>query len=118
MGKRIRRPESASGEGSAEAGSEGLHLAVSAFRIPFGYCLYTPPRSWHCDAGLYGRWIVGYTQAPVFETLLLRRPASGVRIGGDDAGRGSVAAAPGADADVPLDLLNVRITPPKGLQRA
>ena len=108
LGKRLRGSQ---GAGSAEDGSgdksKTLQLAVSAFRIPFGHCLYTPPRTWHCDAGLHGRWIVGYTQAPVFETLVLRRPASGVRIG----------EVPAAQGESPVegdrfDLLQVRIGTP------
>ena len=45
---------------------------LSAYRIPFGYGIYTPPHLLHADAFLVGRYIVVYSVTENFSTVLLK----------------------------------------------
>lgn len=56
-------------------GKEGT-VELAAFPIPFGYAIYTPPWTIHCDAFLIGKYTVGYTAAEHFETGVLMNPAA------------------------------------------
>ncbi len=47
-----------------------VHL--SAFKIPFGYAIYTSPFTVHCDGFLVGDYTVLYTVTPNYSTVLLR----------------------------------------------
>lgn len=44
----------------------------TAFRIPYGSAVYTNNDAIHCDAGLVGNYLVGYTIAREYSTVLLR----------------------------------------------
>jgi len=56
---------------SLAGGQMSLHL--TAFHIPFGKAVFTPPGVIHCDAGLTGKnWIVGFTDSQHFSTALVR----------------------------------------------
>ena len=48
------------------------YLMMTAFHIPFGFGLYMPPGTIHCDAFLTGKYMVGYTNAPSFSTAICR----------------------------------------------
>lgn len=50
--------------------NQGCHL--SAFKIPFGYAIYTKPLAIHCDAYLNGDYLVVYTVTDTYLTLLLK----------------------------------------------
>ena len=45
---------------------------LSAYTIPFGYGIYTPPHLLHADAFLVGRYIVVYSVTENFSTVLLK----------------------------------------------
>lgn len=45
---------------------------LSAVRIPYGYAIYTSPYTIHCDAFLTGEYIVAYTIADNYHTVLLK----------------------------------------------
>jgi hypothetical protein len=45
---------------------------LSAYKIPFGYGIYTPPNLLHADAYLTGRHIVVYSVTKHFSTVLLK----------------------------------------------
>jgi hypothetical protein len=45
---------------------------LSANKIPFGYGIYTPPNLLHPDAYLTGRYIIVYSVAKHFLTVLLK----------------------------------------------
>ncbi len=46
---------------------------ISAFPIPFGHGVMTEPWAIHCDAFLVGLYMVVYSVAPEFSTVILRR---------------------------------------------
>merc|ERR1711964_827018 len=50
-------------------------VEVTAFQIPFGYGIYTPPAAIHCDAFLNGRLKVMYSNANHAETCILLKTA-------------------------------------------
>ena len=45
---------------------------LSAFRIPFGFGIYTPPYLLHADAYLVGKFLVVYSVTPNFSTVIFR----------------------------------------------
>ena len=45
---------------------------LSAFEIPYGYAIYTSPYTIHCDAYLIGDYLVVYTMAENYSTVLLK----------------------------------------------
>lgn len=45
---------------------------LTAFKIPYGKSVYTCRGMIHCDAGLTGAWIVGYTNTHNFSTVVFR----------------------------------------------
>jgi len=45
---------------------------LSAYKIPFGYGIYTPPHLLHADAFLVGRYIVVYSVTENFSTVILK----------------------------------------------
>ena len=47
-------------------------LLLTAFKIPFGYGVYTPPNVVHSDAYLTGRYMVMYTFTEQFSTVHLK----------------------------------------------
>lgn len=47
-------------------------LLLTAFKIPFGYGVYTPPNVIHSDAYLIGRYMVMYTFTERFSTVHLK----------------------------------------------
>lgn len=47
-----------------------VHL--SEFSIPYGYAIYTPSLTIHCDGFLVGHYMVLYTITPNYSTALLR----------------------------------------------
>jgi hypothetical protein len=47
----------------------------TAFNIPFGSAVFTNNGTIHCDAGLVGNYLVGYTIAKEYSTVLLRSSA-------------------------------------------
>lgn len=49
-----------------------LGYVLTAFQIPYGYAVYTPPNVLHNDAFLVGRYNVIYTVTDRFSTVLLR----------------------------------------------
>lgn len=51
---------------------ETNQLELSAFKIPYGYGIYTPPGIVHCDAYLKGRYEVIYSQAEEYSTVLFK----------------------------------------------
>lgn len=51
------------------------HLHITGFEIPDKHAVYTKKGAIHCDAGLTGQLIVGYTIAEDFSTVLLRSGA-------------------------------------------
>ena len=46
-------------------------LYLSAFSIPYGAAIYTPPYAVHCDSGLIGEYIVMYTVADKSHTVVV-----------------------------------------------
>ena len=46
-------------------------LILTAFRIPFGKAIYTPPNIHHCDACLVGEYNVIYTITEKYKTYLI-----------------------------------------------
>lgn len=47
-------------------------LLMTGFQIPNGHAVYTMKNSIHCDAGLIGDYLVGYTTSEKCSTVLLR----------------------------------------------
>lgn len=47
-------------------------LKITAFQIPNGQAVYTKKGVIHCDAGLSGDYLVGYTTSQSYSTVLLR----------------------------------------------
>lgn len=47
---------------------------LSAFKIPFGYGIYTPPNLLHADAFLVGKFLVIYSVTEHFSTVIFRSP--------------------------------------------
>ncbi len=56
--------------------SEGDEYLFSAFRVPFGYAIYTPPHALHADAYLVGRYLVVYSVTKNYSTVVFRTPDS------------------------------------------
>ncbi len=50
-------------------------LQITGFQIPQGHAVYTRKGAIHCDAGLIGRYLVGYTTSEDYSTVLLRSQA-------------------------------------------
>lgn len=46
-------------------------LILTAFKIPFGKAIYTPPRIYHCDACLVGEYNVIYAITENYKTYLI-----------------------------------------------
>ena len=62
----------------------GDDYLVSAFRIPFGSAVYTPPQVLHADPYLIGRYLVIYSVTENFSNVVFRAPDGGmvdVRVG-------------------------------------
>ena len=62
----------------------GDDYIVSAFRIPFGKAMYTPPQVLHADPYLIGRYLVIYSVTENFSNVVFRAPDGGmvdVRVG-------------------------------------
>ena len=53
---------------------EGNTYYLTAYKIPFGYGVYTPPNVIHADAHLIGRYLVMYTYTDNFSTVNLKTP--------------------------------------------
>ena len=53
---------------------EGDAYLFSAFRIPFGYAIYTPPHALHADPYLVGRYLVVYSVTKNYSTVVFRAP--------------------------------------------
>ena len=51
---------------------EGDDYYVTAYKIPYGYGIYTPPNVLHADAHLVGRYLVMYTYTENFSTVNLK----------------------------------------------
>ena len=51
---------------------EGNNYYVTAYKIPYGYGVYTPPYVLHADAHLVGRYLVMYTYTENFSTVNLK----------------------------------------------
>ena len=51
---------------------KGNEYILSAFKIPFGYGIYTPPELLHADAYLIGRYMVVYSITEHFSTVLFK----------------------------------------------
>lgn len=49
---------------------------LSAFKIPYGYAVYTAPYTIHCDAYLIGDYMVVYTTTDNYSTVLLKNHQS------------------------------------------
>jgi hypothetical protein len=47
-------------------------MQITGFKIPNGHAIYTRKGAIHCDAGLIGDYLVGYTIAKACSTVLLR----------------------------------------------
>jgi hypothetical protein len=54
-----------------KTGSDGIRV-VSAFRIPYGYGILTTPWAIHADSHLVGRYMVVYSVAKHFSTVIIR----------------------------------------------
>jgi hypothetical protein len=54
--------------------SLGDEYILSAFKIPFGYGIYTPPNLLHADAFLVGNFLVVYSVTDHFSTVIFRSP--------------------------------------------
>jgi hypothetical protein len=52
--------------------SRGDEYTLSAFKIPFGYGIYTPPNLLHADAFLVGTFLVVYSVTDHFSTVIFR----------------------------------------------
>ena len=52
--------------------SLGDEYMLSAFEIPFGYGIYTPPNLLHVDAFLIGNFLVVYSVTDQFSTVIFR----------------------------------------------
>ena len=50
-------------------------VRISGFKIPFGTAVYSEPWAIHDDATTLGNWRVGYMNAQVFSTALIRNQA-------------------------------------------
>lgn len=48
------------------------NCCLTAFKIPYGYAIYTSPYTIHCDAFLVGDYIVAYTVTDNYSTVLLK----------------------------------------------
>jgi hypothetical protein len=55
-----------------KTGSDGIRT-VSAFRIPYGYGILTTSWAVHADSHLVGRYMVVYSVAKHFSTVIIRR---------------------------------------------
>lgn len=55
-----------------KTGADGVRV-LSAFRIPLGYGFLTPPWAIHADSHLIGRFLVVYSVAKHFSTVIIRR---------------------------------------------
>lgn len=53
---------------------DGEDYLLSAFPIPFGYAIYTPPMALHADPYLVGRYLVIYSVTENFSTVVFRNP--------------------------------------------
>lgn len=47
-------------------------MQITGFKIPKGHAIYTRKGTIHCDAGLIGDYLVGYTTSQACSTVLLR----------------------------------------------
>ncbi len=54
---------------------KGTRLSMTGFRIPDGLAVYTGKGAIHCDAGLTGDLVMGYTASEDFSTVLWRTAA-------------------------------------------
>lgn len=53
---------------------------LSAFKIPYGYAIYTPPYTIHCDGNLVGDYLVVYTITEKYSTVLIKNNNKPVRV--------------------------------------
>ena len=71
----LHLPTDKSSSGSMIIGhSLGNKYTLSAFKIPFGYGIYTPPNLLHADAFLIGKFLVIYSVTDHFSTVIFRTP--------------------------------------------
>lgn len=52
--------------------SEGDEYLLSAFAIPYGHAIYTPPYVLHADPYLVGRYLVVYSVTETYSTVVFR----------------------------------------------
>jgi hypothetical protein len=69
--------------GPAEVGDARRRYRITAFQIPLGKAVYTCHSAIHCDAGLVGPWMVGYTNAQDFSTVVVTKRGSDAIVGID-----------------------------------
>ncbi len=58
--------------------ADGDDYQFSAFRIPFGQAIYTPPYALHADPYLVGRYLVVYSVTKRYSTVVFRAPDGGL----------------------------------------
>lgn len=58
--------------------AEDNEYILSAFKIPFGFGIYTPPNVLHADAYLVGKYLVVYAETDHFSTVIFRSPNQGL----------------------------------------
>lgn len=64
--------------GRKDDSGDGADYLVSAFRIPYGSAVYTPPEVLHADPYLTGNYLVVYSVTENFSNAVLRAPGGGV----------------------------------------
>lgn len=52
------------------------HYKLSAFKIPYGYAIYTAPNVIHNDAFLFGRYYVVYSLTKEYSTVIIKNTAN------------------------------------------
>ncbi|KAJ3078135.1 hypothetical protein HK102_004716 [Quaeritorhiza haematococci] len=50
----------------------------TGFQIPYGYAIYSPPNTIHCDAYLIGKYNVVYSKTPEFSTVIMKDSKGGM----------------------------------------
>lgn len=63
---------------SGDGSGNGADYLVSAFRIPYGSAVYTPPEVLHADPYLTGNYLVVYSVTENFSNAVLRASDGGV----------------------------------------
>jgi len=52
--------------------ADGGDYLLSAFRIPYGQAIYTPPNALHADPFLIGRYLIVYSVTRHYSTVVFR----------------------------------------------